>query len=102
MRAACRQLWLYSEPRKEALQRARYAPGWWVCAICRKPTSAKQVDHIVPVGRTPKIGDQAWGAWLARLFVKPEGLQVLCPPCHNRKTDKDLEGMGLNRSMFGD
>jgi 5-methylcytosine-specific restriction endonuclease McrA len=80
---------MFSEPRKEALRLAKVFPGWWQCAHCKQPTQDKQVDHIVRVGKTPKLGSPDWGPWLARMFIPHTGLQILCVTCHNRKTEAE-------------
>jgi hypothetical protein len=41
------------------------------------------VDHIERVGSVLEAG------YLERLFCHPDGLQVLCTTCHDRKTAKE-------------
>jgi hypothetical protein len=41
------------------------------------------VDHIERVGSVLEPG------YLERLFCHPDGLQVLCQTCHDRKTAKE-------------
>lgn len=60
------------------------------CEACNNWFQGKevQVDHIIPCG--------GWdydelGAWAQRLLCEPEDVQVLCKPCHQKKTNKERE-----------
>lgn len=59
------------------------------CAYCKKYYMDKevQVDHIVPCGslRTP----EDLVSFVPALFCEEEDLQVLCKPCHQKKTNKE-------------
>lgn len=59
------------------------------CAECRKWHKQKDVsvDHIVPAGALSSFDDIA--GFVQRLFVGPEGLQVLCAGCHTAKTKEE-------------
>lgn len=59
------------------------------CASCKQRFKQKEVavDHIVPAGQLKSFDDL--GPFAERLFVGPEGLQVLCHPCHDIKTKED-------------
>lgn len=52
------------------------------CAVCHawRPRKQVQVDHIEPCGKL-NSPDQI-GPFVARLFVEPDGLRVLCDVCH--------------------
>lgn len=56
------------------------------CACCKQQFHFKevQVDHIVPV--LGLAGFDTWEGVIERMFVGPEGLQVLCKPCHKEKS----------------
>lgn len=56
------------------------------CNACKKwfKKSDVEVDHIVAVGSLKSAADLP--AFVMRLFVGTEGLQVLCKPCHREKT----------------
>lgn len=94
IRSALRQLWWrYDTGRSEAIKRARMARGIYLCAKCGEMASRKdiEIDHVEAVGPTPgsKLGKAAtWDLFVERLFVPAEGLQVLCRPCHDGKTNK--------------
>lgn len=57
------------------------------CAKCRKHHVAAdvQVDHTDPVV-CPKEGFKDWDTYIERMFCGVEKLQVLCKPCHKKKT----------------
>jgi 5-methylcytosine-specific restriction endonuclease McrA len=59
------------------------------CAHCGGdfPTKEVQVDHIVPM--VDKEGFQSWDVFIDRLFCEMEGMQVLCKPCHQIKTNEE-------------
>ena len=58
------------------------------CNECKNWFSDKEVevDHIICAGSL-KSGADLEG-FVERLFVEKQGLQVLCKPCHNKKTHK--------------
>lgn len=55
------------------------------CAKCKKWYKQKdvEVDHIVPCGTLKAYTDLP--VFVERLFCEPDGLQVLCKPCHRKK-----------------
>jgi len=86
VRSSLRKLWLYSPERREALAKARIERGVYCCSSCHAHIGRKElaVDHIEPV--TPLTGFDSWDGLIERLFCSPEGLTVLCKPCHKVKT----------------
>jgi 5-methylcytosine-specific restriction endonuclease McrA len=56
------------------------------CANCKKafPEKQIQVDHIKPIGTC-----DTWDEFVERLFCEVDNLQVLCKPCHKKKTKID-------------
>lgn len=58
-----------------------------ICAKCHKkvPETTSSVDHILPVV-DPYTGFVDWNTYMERLFCEEEGFQVLCNPCHTKKT----------------
>lgn len=58
----------------------------YLCNECQCYHKQKDisVDHKVPAGALNNYDDMA--GFVERLFVGPEGLQVLCKQCHDRKT----------------
>lgn len=83
-------------PRNLALKRARRVSQlkdkrtkWqYQCNHCMKWFKQKeiQIDHIVPKGRYSK---ETFFVWLDRLFCDVDGFQILCRPCHLKKTNKE-------------
>ena len=55
------------------------------CAHCKNwfKTKDVQLDHIVPKGRYAK---ETFFVWLERLLCNTTGFQVLCIPCHKKKS----------------
>lgn len=51
---------------------------WW-------PKSRLEIDHIVPCGSIMDVARDL-GPFVERMLVEMDGLQRLCPPCHQRKT----------------
>lgn len=80
--AALRRVWMYCGVRTQALGRARTGPGRYVCALCRsvQPPGNVQVDH------KEGLAGLDWNGYIEALFCAAEGLQVLCRPCHSKKT----------------
>ena len=61
------------------------------CAGCHKefPATGVSVDHIKPV--VGPEGFISWDLFIANMFCTGDGLQVLCPACHKKKTVKERE-----------
>lgn len=59
------------------------------CAKCKKwkPQKEVSVDHVVPAGSLRSFADLA--SFAERLFCEIDNLQVLCKPCHDKKTLED-------------
>jgi 5-methylcytosine-specific restriction endonuclease McrA len=58
----------------------------YLCAACEEtyPSTQVQVDHKEPIG--PNLG---WDLFIEALFCEADNLQVLCKPCHKKKTKKE-------------
>ena len=61
----------------------------YTCAECKGWFQNKeiQVDHIEPAGSLNKYSDI--GGFCKRLFCEIDGMQVLCKPCHQLKTNEE-------------
>ena len=83
-------------PRNEAMKRAsrisqlsdKRVKFERQCAQCKKwfKTADVQVDHIVPKGRYSR---ETFFVWLERLFCPTDGFQILCKPCHVKKSNNE-------------
>lgn len=83
-------------PRTEAKNKSRRPSqlkdkriSWeYQCNHCKKWFKSKevQIDHIIPKGRYDK---DTFFVWLDRLFCEAKGFQVLCRPCHVKKSAKE-------------
>ena len=60
---------------------------FYKCANCNSEYTSTQiqVDHIEPAV-DPVEGFVSWDKFIERLYVGEEGLQVMCKPCHLKKT----------------
>jgi 5-methylcytosine-specific restriction endonuclease McrA len=96
IRSAMRRAWMKWPPRYEALRLARrpyVGPNKrqkfeFQCAHCKCWHMQKEVsvDHITPWGYIWE--STLMDAW-SRLLVAVSQLQVLCKPCHDRKTESE-------------
>lgn len=61
------------------------------CADCRGwfPDSKIEVDHIEPAGSLKDYDDLP--GFVRRLYCEADNLQILCKPCHNKKTAAERE-----------
>lgn len=68
----------------------------YLCAECQKyhAQANVQVDHIEPAGALNSFDDLV--AFVQKLFVGVEGLQVLCTGCHDKKTQEERKQKGEN------
>lgn len=98
LRSALRSAYNKWPPKYEVLRAARRPykgkdkrQKWeFQCAVCKKWFKQREisVDHVVPAGALSKYDDLV--GFVQRLFVGPEGLQVLCTKtCHAAKTAQE-------------
>jgi 5-methylcytosine-specific restriction endonuclease McrA len=98
VRAILRQGYTRWPPKFEALKKAsRPKPAKnkgrhrieYKCAQCKKwkTRATVEVDHIIPCGSLKSYEDIP--GFAERLFVGVDGLQVICKPCHKKKTAAD-------------
>jgi 5-methylcytosine-specific restriction endonuclease McrA len=78
------------KPRDEIWKQARVGYGKYQCALCKGIFGPKDVqrDHIEPVV-DPATGFVDWNTWFARLDAPIEGWQVICKPCHYKKSAEE-------------
>lgn len=60
------------------------------CCQCKKQFVAAdvQVDHTDPVV-DPAVGFVDWDTYIERLYCAADNLQLLCKPCHKKKTAEE-------------
>jgi len=60
------------------------------CAACLSlfPAKEVQVDHLDAVV-CPEQGFVDWDTYIKRMYVAADGLQVLCKPCHLKKSNEE-------------
>ncbi|MGH7974921.1 MAG: HNH endonuclease signature motif containing protein [bacterium] len=74
-----------SRGKKDAVQYQCKACKLWV------GSTHVEVDHIIPVIEVNDQGFVDWNTYVERLFCGPENLQVLCDPCHDKKTHEEQQ-----------
>lgn len=88
--------WKY---RSEAIKKARKARGVYGCAQCDSDLKNGEyvLDHTEPVVPLQGWDGDDWNVYIARMFVATEGFQLLCHPCHDIKTDTEVQIRKLHR-----
>lgn len=97
IRSALRQAYSRYPPKFQAKKAAeRTVTGQrhkyeYQCAECKEWHQGKnvQVDHIVPAGSLQSFDDI--GAFCEKLFCEADGMQLMCKPCHQIKTNEERE-----------
>lgn len=69
-----------------ALAKSRLDRGLYQCASCKGTFGPKEInrDHIEPV--IAVTGFTNWTDYINRLFVKSDGIQIICIQCHETKS----------------
>lgn len=89
--AFARRVFHWSPAYREAISRVEQKTEQgkrYRCEACGAlvERSEKQVDHREPVVPVGEKWDGDWNRYRDRLFVESSKLQVLCRPCHKKKT----------------
>lgn len=95
IRSGLRAKWNRWPPKYDVLKAARRTVKGkrhkyeYKCAKCKKwfKGSEVQVDHKIPAGSLKSY--QELPGFVERLFVGPDQLDVLCKPCHAKKTKEE-------------
>lgn len=76
--------------RNTVMKAAKVARGKYTCNICQEVFARKNInlDHKIPV-IDPIVGFVDWNTFISRLFVDESGWQVICKPCHDKKTQEE-------------
>ena len=71
--------------------RAKVDSVQYQCNVCKSWVGSTkiEVDHIIPVVEVNEKGFVDWNMFVERLFCGPENLQVICDPCHDKKTHEE-------------
>lgn len=95
IRSRITEVWGWSPERKKAKERARIpasniALESYRCELCGdQPLTRSQIeiDHIIcREGLQGWQEDGEWNGLISRTFCPAEGLQVICKPCHHKKS----------------
>ena len=103
VRNAIRKLWLQSPMRRDAVARATVKEPYikkdgsvgkkmrivgYKCEKCGELLTKKEINvhHIEDI---PKPFEMVFDDFIKKMFCPPEGLLVLCKPCHKEIHDKD-------------
>lgn len=85
--------------RSQAIKNARVSRGLYKCAMCLREDIKNgefAVDHVEPV-----VSLDGWDGnldtYIRRMFVKTEGWQILCFPCHDLKTHTETQLRKIRR-----
>ena len=65
----------------------------YMCNLCKQYVGSTkvEVDHLEPVIEINEIGFVDWNTFVSRLFCTADKLQVLCDPCHAKKTHAEQQ-----------
>lgn len=95
-----RRMWLLDPYRSDALEAAKVPykgsdkrRKWqWICSICKEGFKREevQVDHVIACGSYLKDEDEPGH----RERLLNGELQVLCKPCHQKKTNEERKRRG--------
>lgn len=89
--------------RSKAIKNARIERGVYECAHCkaRMKNGEFKADHKNPVVALDGwAGD--WDTYINRMFVRADGFQILCSPCHEIKSDAEVQIRKMHRQKKKD
>ena len=92
LRAATRNVWSWSIPRRKCRARASRDDDMFQCEKCQKLVPQIFVDHIIPVGKLDH-------GFFSRLYCSSKGLQALCKRCHQLKTNGERRELSHQRKL---
>jgi len=89
IRSALRAAFQRWGPRNACKVQAKVGYNQYECAQCGGIFGNKevQVDHIVPAGSLKTYDDLP--GFVERMFCERDGVQLLCKPCHQIKTNEE-------------
>jgi 5-methylcytosine-specific restriction endonuclease McrA len=86
--------------RSKAIKNARVSRGLYSCASCGDENVKNgdfAVDHTEPVVPLDGWDGKDWTQYVTRMFVKAEQFQILCHPCHDIKSNLEVQLRKLRR-----
>lgn len=85
--------------RSDAIKAARKSRGIYECAQCKTELKNGEfkADHIIPVVPLEGWDGLDWTIYINRMFVRPEGFQILCEQCHTIKSDTEVQLRKMHR-----
>ena len=66
----------------------------FICQICERPYGRLEVDHVTPIKEL--FRSVSTDGEKVEAFYSSEGCQVLCRPCHEKKTEKENRKIELS------
>lgn len=85
--------------RSKAIKNARVSRGLYECAICKihMKNGEFKADHINPVVALEGWESGDWTTYINRMFVAASGFQIICTPCHDVKSDTEVQLRKMHR-----
>lgn len=93
IRAALRDAWRWSVPRKLCLARAIGPDGFPRCEACKRKVPQVTADHVTPVGEIDS-------GVIERMWCPSAKLRALCKKCHRVKTNADNRGSRARKRII--
>lgn len=86
---ALRRASLKWPPRNNVKKKARVRRGVYKCNKCKEEVRVQRIalDHVYPVANAD--GFSTWDDYIMKMFAPESGWQVLCKPCHQKKTREE-------------
>lgn len=79
--------------RSDAIKAARKSRGIYTCNICKCDMKNGEflADHKDPVVPFAGWNGKDWTQYIERMFCDSKGFQIICKPCHDVKTETEIQ-----------